>query len=142
MLTLLSIVVLAMLITGKNPSKLVEKAKSLDWASKCNFLFRKLQPYALSAGRTASRPLLQFFYVLCDDKTSTLEKLLISGALIYIITPMDLLPASVHGILGILDDGVAMAYVYKRIKKKITPEINAKVDVTLNQWFGSEYEPV
>ena len=37
-------------------------------------------------------------------------------------------------------DGVAMLYVYKKIKDKITPEINAKVEETLNDWFGVEYE--
>ena len=39
-------------------------------------------------------------------------------------------------------DGVAMLYVYKKIKTKITPKINAKVDDTLNEWFGVEYELV
>ena len=41
---------------------------------------------------------------------------------------------------GILDDGVAMLYVYKKIKNRITPAINAKVEDTLNEWFGVEYE--
>ena len=40
----------------------------------------------------------------------------------------------------ILDDGVAMLFVYMKIKDKITPEINAKVEDTLNEWFGVEYE--
>lgn len=33
-----------------------------------------------------------------------------------------------------------VSYVYKKIKDKITPEINAKVEETLNDWFGVEYE--
>lgn len=44
--------------------------------------------------------------------------------------------------MGILDDGVAMLFVYKKIKDKITPEINAKVEETLYEWFGVEYEIV
>ena len=44
--------------------------------------------------------------------------------------------------LGIVDDGVAVLYVYKKVKKNITPEINAKVESTLNDWFGMEYEVV
>ena len=32
--------------------------------------------------------------------------------------------------------------IYKKIKDKITPEINAKVEGTLNEWFGVEYELV
>ena len=39
-----------------------------------------------------------------------------------------------------MDDGVAILFVYKKIKDKITPEINAKVEDILNHWFGVEYE--
>ena len=35
-----------------------------------------------------------------------------------------------------------MLYVYKKIKEKITPEINAKVKETLDEWFGVEYEMI
>ena len=44
--------------------------------------------------------------------------------------------------LGILDDGVPILYVYKKIKDKITLEINAKVEDTLNKWFAVKYEVV
>ena len=100
----------------------------------------KLRPWALKAGRAATRPLLQFYYVMDDDNTSTLDRVLIYAAIIYTIIPMDFLPRSVFKFLGVLDDGVAMLYVYKKIKNRITPEINAKVEDTLNEWFGVEYE--
>ena len=102
----------------------------------------KLCPWALKAGRVTARPLLQFYYVLDDDNTSTLDRVLIYAAIVYIILPVDLIPSAVYKFLGILDDGVAMIYVYKKIKDKITPEINAKVEDTLNEWFGVECELV
>ena len=37
-----------------------------------------------------------------------------------------------------LDEGLAVLYVVKKVQHKITPEINAKVDETLNAWFGAE----
>ena len=37
-----------------------------------------------------------------------------------------------------LDEGLAVVYVVKKVQKKITPEIDAKVEETLNQWFGAE----
>ena len=77
-----------------------------------------------------------------DDNTSTLDRVLIYAAIIYTILPMDLLPSVIYKFLGILDDGVAMLFVYKKIKDKFTPEINAKVEDTLNEWFGVEYELV
>ena len=100
----------------------------------------KFRPWALKAGRVVTRPLLQFYYVMDDDNTSTLDRVLIYAAIIYTILPMDLIPSVIYKFLGILDDGVAMLFVYKKIKDKITPEINARVEDTLNEWFGVEYE--
>ncbi len=102
----------------------------------------KLRPWALKAGRVATRPLLQFYYVMDDDNTSTLDRVLIYAAIVYTILPMDFIPSVIYKFLGILDDGVAMLYVYKKIKNRITPKINAKVEDTLNEWFGAEYELV
>lgn len=139
MLTTISLLVLASLIMGKDVSGLMAKVKNIDWRGNINALMDKLRPWALKAGRVATRPLLQFYYVLNDENTSALDRLLIYAAIVYTILPMDLLPRAVFGFLGVLDDGVAMLYVYKKIKDKITPEINAKVDDLLNEWFGMEY---
>ena len=53
---------------------LVEKLKDVDWHGKINSLIDKLRPWALKAGRVAAKPLLQFYYVMADEKTSTLDK--------------------------------------------------------------------
>ena len=142
MLITISLLILAYLIMGKDISGLLEKVKTVDWRGKINALMDKLRPWALKAGRVATRPLLQFYYVMADEKTSTLDRVLIYAAIIYTILPMDLIPSAVYKFLGILDDGVAMLFVYKKIKDKITPEINARVEDTLNGWFGVEYELV
>lgn len=140
MLITISLLILAYLVMGKDISGLLEKVNNIDWRGKINALMDKLRPWALKAGRVAARPLLQFYYVMDDDNTSTLDRVLIYAAIIYTIIPMDFLPRSVFKFLGVLDDGVAMLYVYKKIKDRITPEINAKVEDTLNEWFGVEYE--
>jgi len=140
MLITISLLILAYLIMGKDINPLLERVKNIDWRGKIKALMDKLRPWALKAGRVATRPLLQFYYVMEDEKTSTLDRVLIYAAIIYTIMPMDLIPSAVYKFLGILDDGVAMLYVYKKIKDKITPEINAKVEETLNDWFGVEYE--
>ena len=142
MLIAISILILAHLIMGKDIRPLLERVKNINWRGKINALMDKLRPWAIKAGRVATRPLLQFYYVMDDDNTSTLDRVLIYAAIIYTIIPMDFLPRSVFKFLGVLDDGVAMLYVYKKIKNRITPEINAKVEDTLNEWFGVEYELV
>lgn len=142
MLITISLLILVYLIMGKDIKPLLERVKNIDWRGKINALMDKLRPWALKAGRVATRPLLQFYYVMDDDNTSTLDRVLIYAAIIYTILPMDFIPSVIYKFLGILDDGVAMLFVYKKIKDKITPEINAKVEDTLNEWFGVEYELV
>jgi len=134
--------ILAYLIKGKDISELLERVKDVDWHGRINALIDRLRPWALKAGRTAARPLLQFYYVLDDDGTSTLDRAMIYAAIVYTVVPMDLIPSAVYKWLGVLDDGAAMFYVYKKIRNRITPEINAKVDDTLDEWFGVEYEVI
>ena len=140
MLVTICILILAYSILGKDIKPLLERVKNIDWRGKINALIDKLRPWALRAGRVATRPLLQFYYVMDDDSTSTLDRVLIYAAIIYTISPASLLPSAVYRLLGVLDEGAALLYVYKKIKDKITPAINAKVEATLNEWFGVEYE--
>ena len=127
---------------GKDIKRLLARVKNVDWRDKINRIYIKLQPYALKVGRVAARPLLQFYYVMKDEKTSTLDRILIYAAIIYTISPVSLIPSAVFKFIGVLDEGAAVLYVYKKIEGKITPEINAQVDETLDQWFGTRYEMV
>ena len=115
MLITISLLILAYMIMGKDIKPLLQRVKDIDWRSKLNTLMNRLRPWALKAGRLASRPLLQFYYVLDDEKTSTLDRILIYGAIIYTILPMDILPRAIYKFLGIMDDGVAILFVYKNI---------------------------
>lgn len=142
MFTIICITILAYMIMGKDIKRLLARIKNVDWHDKINLVYIKLQPYALKAGRVAARPLLQFYYVMKDEKTSTLDRILIYAAIIYTISPVSLIPSAVFKFIGVLDEGAAVLYAYKKIKGKITPEINAQVDETLDQWFGTRYEMV
>ncbi len=82
---------------------------------------------------------MKFYYVMDDENTSTLDHVLIYAAIMYTISPLSLLPSAVYRFLGVLDEGAALLYVYNKVKDKITPDINAKVEDTLNAWFGPEY---
>ena len=140
MMTIICITILAYWIMGKDIKKLLAKVKDVDWRGKANEVMEKLKPYALKVGRVAAKPLLQFYYVMNDEKTSTLDRVLVYGAIIYTISPISLIPQSMFQFLGVLDEGAAVFYVYKKIKNNITPEIDYKVEMTLNDWFGAEYE--
>lgn len=138
MLTIICITILAYLIMGKDVRSLLERIKDVNWSEKSKELMDKLRPYAKKAGRIAARPLLQFYYVMTDENTSTTDKAMVYAAIIYTISPVSLIPSAVYKLLGVLDEGAAMLFVYRKIKDKITPEINVKVDATLDEWFGIE----
>ena len=139
MLITISLLILAYLIMGKDINPLLERVKNIDWRGKINALMDRLRPWAVKAGRAATRPLLQFYYVMDDENTSALDRVLIYAAIIYTISPVSLVPSAVYRFLGVLDEGAAILYVYNKVKDKITPEINVKVEETLNAWFGPEY---
>ena len=139
MMTTICLLNLAYYILGKDTTALRQRLRNVDWHKKISDLVDRIRPWALKAGRVAARPILQFYYVLRDEKTSTLDRILIYAAIAYTVLPMDLVPRSVFKVLGVLDDGIAVMYVYKKIKSNITPEINARVDRTLDEWFGVEY---
>ena len=61
MLITISILILAYMIMGRDTSVLLEKVKNIDFRGKINALMDKLRPWALKAGRVATRPLLQFY---------------------------------------------------------------------------------
>ena len=142
MTTIICITILAYCILGKDIKALMEKIGDVDWKGKAEEVMAWLKPYALKAGRVAAKPLLQFYYVMTDEGTSTLDRILVYACIFYTISPVSLVPSAVFKVLGILDEGAAMMYVYKKVKERITPEIDYKVEHTLSEWFGAEYELV
>ena len=127
------------MIVGKDVKPLVEKLKSVDWKSKADNVIGKIKEYAVKTGRVAVRPMLQFYYVMSDAETTTMEKAMIYAAIIYTVSPISIIPSAVYHIFGILDEGAAILFVYNKIKDKITPSINLKVDDTIEEWFGPDY---
>ena len=60
------------------------------------------------------------------------------AGIIYIVVPSDLLPRKILGLLGILDDAAVAAWLYNKVGSKITPDIELKADMKLDEWFGPE----
>lgn len=142
MTTIVCLTILVYCIMGKDIRSLLEKVKDVDWKGKGEELMEKIKPYAQTVGRTAAKPLLQFYYVMVYESTPTLDKVLIYAAIFYTISPVSLIPSSVYKLLGVLDEGAAILYVYKKVKERITPGIELKVESILDEWFGTKYELV
>lgn len=137
MLLTVFLLIVAYSILGKPIGKLVDKVKDVNWKELADSAWASIRTSGLKAGRTGCKPLLAFYYVMKGEDTSIADKALVYGAILYIISPFDLLPRRVLGILGILDDAAVAAFVYKKIQGKITPEIEAAVNTTLDEWFGA-----
>jgi Uncharacterized conserved protein len=131
-----------MKITETMLKPLVERLQKTDWKGESQKVLSFLRKYALRAGRIAAKPLLQFYYVMTDENVTARDKALIYGSLLYILVPGDIIPRKVFNMLGIMDDIGAVMIVYTRIKNKITPAINFKVEETLDEWFGTKYDIV
>lgn len=107
-------------------------------------LWNQLSSYLKSVGRVSARPVLLLYYVMRSKETPWKDKLTIFGALAYLVFPVDLLDAKRLPIIGWLDEITSLAVAIQRMSKYITPEMEAKVDGILNQWFPvyAEFEEV
>ena len=141
MLTICILILVALYF--KRPiGSLVDRLKDVDWQEKFASLKQFLIKYGKAAGRAATRPLLQFYFVVTDSETTTIEKAMIYGCIAYVVLPFSLIPRAVFRFLGVLDETAAVLFVYAKIKDKITPDINNRVEQTLDQWFGVEFATV
>ena len=131
-----------MKITETMLKPLVEGLQKIDGKGEAQKILGFLKKYAIRAGRIAAKPLLQFYYVMTDEHVTLRDKALIYGSLLYILVPGDIIPRKVFKMLGIMDDIGAVMIVYTRIRNKITPAINFKVEETLDEWFGTKYDVV
>ena len=137
MLFTITLLILAYTLAGKSVENLVRRIKNVNWKEKAESAWTAIKKFGLKAGRSTCKPLLTFYYVMANENTTTADKALVYGAILYIISPFDLIPRRVLSILGVLDDAAVAALVIKKIQDKITPEIEAAVEATLDEWFGT-----
>lgn len=142
MIISICILVLFYTLIKKPVGKLVEKLKDIDWPSIAHNIWESVKKFCIKAGINISYPLLTFYYVMSDENTSVSDKALVYGAILYILSPFDLVPRKVLHLLGILDDMTFAVFIYKKISSSVTPEIMSKVKATITEWFGNGITPM
>jgi len=115
-----------------------DRLDKIDFRSELEDLFSRLCLGANKLGRALSRQMLCLYYTLKEGDLKGSEKIWIYMALLYVLIPGDLIPRRVFHLLGLTDDLAALAYVIQKVKRKVTPEIMAKVEKQLDDWFGYE----
>ena len=86
---------------------------------------RKLARYALRLGRPVVEQLYGLYYMLLAEATPMRSKMVIVGAWLYFVSPIDLVP-DILGPLGFSDDLAVIALVFKQVKEHLSDEIRAK----------------
>ena len=104
-------------------------------------VWQYITQYAAKAGREATRIVLESYYVVKSPNTPAIDKTIIIAALGYQLLPDDkkLLSREKYGLLGLLDNGAALALAYNRVQTRLTPPIRNQVNTILDQWFGEDH---
>ena len=135
MITITLILIFVYMVTGRGPKDLIEKVKNVNLRERYADISQRIKVYARKAGRVAARPLLIFYYVLKDDTLSSKDRMLIYGCILYVVSPINLIPQHVFKLLGVMDEATAILVVIRKVSNNITPEIIQKAEATLAEWF-------
>ncbi len=135
MITATLILIFVYILTGRDPKHLIDRLRNIDWEGMYQSVKDKILIYGKKAGRIAAKPLLIFYYVLKDPSLTTRDRMLIYGCIFYVISPINLIPQRVFKLLGVMDEATAIVLVIRKVRDKITPEIIAKANATIVEWF-------
>lgn len=136
MIITICLLILIYAIIGRPVGWLVKKLDNVDWEKLAQDAWSKIVTFSKRTGRSATRGALKFYYAMMEGELSTLDKILVYAGIVYIMVPGDLLPRKVLGWLGILDDVGVAVWIYSKVGNSITPDIERKVEETLDDWFG------
>ncbi len=96
--------------------------------------WKKVGKVAKHAGVKTIYYALVLYYTLIDPATPKKYKMVIGGALGYLILPLDIIPDAIP-FAGLADDWAALVAAVAFVATAITPEIKAKAKQKLSHWF-------
>ena len=94
----------------------------------------QMQRLLRRAGRTIARPALECYELLVDPATPHQVRVTVLAALTYLLLPLDLIPDFIPA-AGFSDDLVALTALLGLCTRHISPEIRARAQRRLDQWF-------
>ena len=96
--------------------------------------WKKLRRMAYKVGSKMIYYALVLYYTFTDENTPAKYKAVIAGALGYFILPADLIP-DFFPFTGMVDDWAALVAAVTYVATAITPDIKAKAQLKLQEWF-------
>ena len=124
----------------KIQTSIIKFLKNIDYqriANNATSILEHIKQQALKGTKESTRMMLELYYVMLSDKTSKFNKLIIAGAFAYQFLPNDFLSKDDYGILGYFDNLSILYVACKRVKQCVTPEMEQKVENTINSWITS-----
>lgn len=100
-----------------------------------NKLWEKLKNCAASLGKKTVYNIMILYYVMVDSNTPLKYKVIIAGALGYLILPLDAIPDTIP-VIGFTDDIAAITAAYKAVEDCVTCEIEHKAQMKISSWFN------
>lgn len=119
------------------PIRRLDDAKQYGEYYDENRFWEKVKRIAKRTGQTVLRPVLLLYYMMQDRNISIKDKAYIIGALGYFVLPIDLLPDFIAG-LGYTDDLAVIGLLIKHLHDSITPEIEMRADMKMDELMGSK----
>jgi uncharacterized membrane protein YkvA (DUF1232 family) len=98
--------------------------------------WRKLGRHATQAGKRIVYVALLLYYVLVDPDTPMWAKTKCVAALLYFISPFDLIPDFLPG--GYLDDLAVLLLALMTVARHVTDDMKKKAKSTCDEWFGPD----
>ena len=98
--------------------------------------WKKLREKARDLGAAMVYKVLELYYAMIDRDTPLQAKLVIAGALAYLVCPVDLIPDFLPA--GYADDMSAILAAYKMAEAYVTPKVKARARKKTADFFGIE----
>ncbi|MDO5072949.1 Uncharacterized conserved protein [Neisseria animaloris] len=96
---------------------------------------RKLGRFAGKLGAPVVRQLYALYFLFKAPTTPKRAKVIILGALVYFLSPIDSIP-DLLGPLGFSDDIAVITLVYTQVKSYLTEEIREKARIATEKLFN------
>jgi uncharacterized membrane protein YkvA (DUF1232 family) len=98
----------------------------------------KVMKYGKQAGKTTVYYSLLLFYTAKSPEVPKSSKMIIVGALSYLIFPVDLIPDFIP-VVGLVDDASVIAAAVYKVISYIDDDIKSKAKVKMTKLFGGKF---
>lgn len=98
-------------------------------------LWRGVCKWSIKAGREATRQVLLLWFVMKSPDTPRKDRLALFASIAYLVFPVDIVDSKRLPIIGWFDEIMSIVIAYDKMQKHITPEMRARADRIVSEWF-------